>query len=58
MLELEIVGSSPLPAEEIERLAALAARGVRFDDPAFRIEWPLDPVVVSARDLAFPPYVD
>lgn len=34
-----------------------AARGVRFDDPAFGIEWPLAPTVISARDLAFPPYL-
>ena len=33
-----------------------AARGVRFDDPAFGIEWPLAPTVISPRDLAFPPF--
>lgn len=33
-----------------------AARGLRFDDPAFGIEWPMQPVVISARDLAFPPF--
>jgi len=35
-----------------------SARGVRFDDPAFAIEWPLTPTVVSARDRAFPDYGD
>ena len=35
-----------------------AERGFRFDDPAFGIEWPLAPVVISPRDLAFPPYAD
>jgi dTDP-4-dehydrorhamnose 3,5-epimerase len=35
-----------------------SARGLRFDDPAFGIDWPLAPVVISQRDLAFPPYVD
>ncbi len=29
-------------------------RGVRFDDPAFAIPWPFAPVVISARDRAFP----
>ncbi len=29
-------------------------RGVRWDDPAFAIEWPLQPVVISARDAAYP----
>jgi dTDP-4-dehydrorhamnose 3,5-epimerase len=29
------------------------ARGVRWDDPAFAIEWPFLPTVVSARDRAY-----
>jgi len=35
-----------------------AARGVRFDDPAFAIEWPtLDgPLIVSERDASFPDF--
>jgi dTDP-4-dehydrorhamnose 3,5-epimerase len=33
-----------------------SARGVRYDDPAFGIVWPLAPVVVHPRDLAFEPY--
>ena len=33
-----------------------AARGFRFDDPAFAIKWPLAPTIISARDLAFPPF--
>ena len=32
------------------------ARGVRYDDPAFRVEWPLSPTVISAADLNWPPY--
>jgi dTDP-4-dehydrorhamnose 3,5-epimerase len=31
-----------------------AARGVRFDDPAFGIQWPLVAAVVSEQDLAWP----
>lgn len=31
-----------------------AARGARFDDPAFAIEWPFAPSAVSERDLAWP----
>lgn len=31
-----------------------AARGVRFDDPAFRIEWPLAATVVSEQDRNWP----
>jgi dTDP-4-dehydrorhamnose 3,5-epimerase len=31
-----------------------AARGVRWDDPLLAIEWPEPPLLVSARDRAFP----
>jgi dTDP-4-dehydrorhamnose 3,5-epimerase len=31
-----------------------AARGVRWDDPAFRIEWPLPDPHLSERDRSFP----
>jgi dTDP-4-dehydrorhamnose 3,5-epimerase len=41
-----------------ELYAPDAARGIRFDDPAFGIEWPGAPAVVSPRDLAFPRFVD
>jgi len=30
------------------------ARGVRWDDPAFRIEWPVLSPILSGRDSAFP----
>ena len=33
-----------------------AARGVRFDDPAFGIAWPGDPVVVNDRDRSYPDF--
>ncbi len=29
------------------------ARGVRWDDPAFGIEWPFEPSVISERDAAY-----
>ncbi len=32
------------------------ARGVRWNDPAFRIKWPIPPVVVSDRDATYPDY--
>ena len=31
-----------------------AARGVRFDDPAFGIQWPLAPTAVSEQDQRWP----
>lgn len=33
-----------------------AARGVRWDDPAFEIEFPLAISMISERDLGFPPF--
>ncbi len=32
------------------------ARGVRFDDPAFAIRWPLPVTVISDRDRKYPDY--
>ena len=31
-----------------------AARGVRWDDPAFGIRWPIPPQVISERDRSYP----
>lgn len=31
-------------------------RGVRWDDPAFGIQWPIPVTVLSERDRAFPPF--
>jgi dTDP-4-dehydrorhamnose 3,5-epimerase len=33
-----------------------SASGVRYDDPAFGVEWPMEPVVINARDRAWPAY--
>lgn len=33
-----------------------AERGFRFDDPAFAIDWPARPKVISPRDLGHPPF--
>jgi dTDP-4-dehydrorhamnose 3,5-epimerase len=32
------------------------ARGVRWDDPAFAVEWPLPPQLMSARDRSWPDF--
>jgi dTDP-4-dehydrorhamnose 3,5-epimerase len=32
------------------------ARGVRWNDPAFAISWPFEPLHISARDAAFPDF--
>jgi dTDP-4-dehydrorhamnose 3,5-epimerase len=33
-----------------------SARGVRFDDPAFAIDWPGSPVLVSEKDRSYPDF--
>jgi dTDP-4-dehydrorhamnose 3,5-epimerase len=35
-----------------------AEKGIRYDDPAFNIEWPLTPAIVSDKDLIHPPYIE
>jgi dTDP-4-dehydrorhamnose 3,5-epimerase len=39
-----------------ERYAPDAARGVRFDDPAFGIAWPAEVTVVNERDRTYPDF--
>jgi len=33
-------------------------RGARWNDPAFGIDWPLSPVVISERDATYPDWQD
>jgi dTDP-4-dehydrorhamnose 3,5-epimerase len=44
---LYFVSNPYAPAEE---------RGIRFDDPKFGIEWPIEPVEISAKDRAWPDF--
>jgi dTDP-4-dehydrorhamnose 3,5-epimerase len=37
--------------------APTSARGVRFDDPAFGIEWPVEVRIVNERDRTYPDFV-
>lgn len=32
-------------------------RGVRWNDPAFAVAWPFEPIVISARDAGYADYV-
>ncbi len=32
------------------------ARGVRWDDPTFGIEWPAEPQVMAPRDAGYPDF--
>ncbi|WP_315831404.1 dTDP-4-dehydrorhamnose 3,5-epimerase [Bradyrhizobium prioriisuperbiae] len=40
-----------------ERYVPELARGVRWNDPAFQIEWPMHPALISERDASLPDYV-
>jgi dTDP-4-dehydrorhamnose 3,5-epimerase len=31
-----------------------SAQGFRWSDPAFAIDWPMAPIVISPRDAAYP----
>ena len=33
------------------------SRGVRWNDPAFSVDWPMRPTSLSSRDAAYPDYV-
>jgi dTDP-4-dehydrorhamnose 3,5-epimerase len=50
----DVVVAYQISEPYVERLG----RGVRWDDPAIGIIWPAEPVVVGARDRAFPNYGD
>ncbi len=38
------------------RFVPASARGVRWNDPAFGIEWPSEPSVISERDRTYPDF--
>jgi dTDP-4-dehydrorhamnose 3,5-epimerase len=40
-----------------EFYAPQAAAGVRWDDPAFGIQWPAEPVVINQRDATYPDFL-
>jgi dTDP-4-dehydrorhamnose 3,5-epimerase len=33
-------------------------RGVRWNDPRFKVQWPIEPVEISAKDAAWPEFSD
>lgn len=33
-----------------------AERGIRFDDPLFKFDWPFHPEVISAKDMSWPDF--
>jgi dTDP-4-dehydrorhamnose 3,5-epimerase len=53
---LTLTGASEVLYLISEPYDAALARGVRWNDPAFAIQWPFLPVVISARDATFPDF--
>jgi len=39
-----------------EFYAPESARGVRWNDPTFQIEWPINDLVMSPKDLSYPDF--
>jgi dTDP-4-dehydrorhamnose 3,5-epimerase len=53
---LTLVDSTEVAYQISEVHSPDAARGVRWDDPAFAIDWPERPVVISERDRSYPDF--
>jgi dTDP-4-dehydrorhamnose 3,5-epimerase len=32
-------------------------RSIRWNDPAFRIQWPIEPLIISPKDASHPDFV-
>ena len=41
-----------------ETYSSESAAGVRWNDPAFEIAWPVEPAVIAERDNGYPNYDD
>jgi dTDP-4-dehydrorhamnose 3,5-epimerase len=54
---LTLTDNSEVAYQISEFHAPDAARGVRWDDPAFGIDWPAEALVVNERDGSYPDFV-
>jgi dTDP-4-dehydrorhamnose 3,5-epimerase len=54
---LTLCDESEVLYQMTDPFVAGAASGVRWNDPAFGIDWPNAPVVISDRDRAYPDFV-
>jgi dTDP-4-dehydrorhamnose 3,5-epimerase len=53
---LTLVDASEVYYQMSAFYAPTAARGARFDDPAFALPWPAAPAVISERDRTYPDF--
>ena len=51
-----LVDNSEIFYQMSEVYVPQSARGVRWDDPAFGIRWPLQNSIISDRDRTYPPF--
>jgi dTDP-4-dehydrorhamnose 3,5-epimerase len=51
---LTLVADAAMQYHTSERYAPSFASGVRFDDPAIGIAWPIEPTLISAQDRSWP----
>jgi dTDP-4-dehydrorhamnose 3,5-epimerase len=51
---ITLVDNTEMNYHTSEMFSPLSASGVRYDDPAFGIEWPLVPAVISEQDRKWP----
>jgi len=54
---LTLVDASEVFYQIDARFAPECARGVRWNDPAFRIKWPIEPAVILPRDATYPDFI-
>jgi dTDP-4-dehydrorhamnose 3,5-epimerase len=55
---LTLVDSTEVLYQMSEAYAPDAARGVRWNDPSFGIDWPAEIVVINERDATYPDFGD
>ena len=53
---LALTDNSEIYYHTTQRYAPSAASGIRYDDPAFGIEWPIPITVISDQDRSWPDY--
>ena len=54
---LTLVDASEVFYQIDERFAPELTRGIRWNDPTFRIEWPFEPAVILPRDATYPDFI-
>ena len=51
-----LVDGAEVAYQVSETYAPQAAGGVRWNDPAFKVDWPIQPKIINPRDATYPDY--